>query len=688
MWRLTRHPVAAAAVRGLACASIWIASSADATSQGLKARILDIGLRGKVVAGAPATVRVEVSTDSRLSGTFRGQLAQPGENRPGLEVQGMPSAEARFLLEAGETRVLTAYLPDLTDRSCRATQLRWTVDADDGRRRLAGVAPVVCVSSPFSSVRELYLTTEPLFPRQPPSEAPEDLQSYAGYDRCLITGHDFFRLREEQREALLDWVALGGLLVLAAPLDNSPGTIGESLASRGSLLWRDGAGHELRELPRHLGLVRSIDRPLESLVMESRSRSPLYRLLSFAGVATPRDDGGVLRGLARAFAAEGSPPPPGAGRVGRSLTVVALLVLSIVGLGLRWISRPRGATAARVVTVVAVLLVLAPSLVFVATSSTRAGNVDRCASLQIHDRDGAFQSVWTSASLGGGGGPADPALSFAGGPRLLWNASRQAEDEDSLSTVADIDGRTRVEVGRRGLAADRLIAVGLGQLQPADPAWDVSGATAGDGPIRALRSYTRVGFVGPAGIVWWGSVRRGDRIDIGRLQWPDRPAFPAGSGSIDRVAALLYFQRYHEIGLLYSWGYEPRRPGSRPAVVLAAEPASCAVAVDAGGALEVEPMIHVQPLPGSDPAGPLPAVSEAALLRVQVPSVLLDRMGALGLELRPQAPYLDEQVPPVESASAADGFREIAFHMIGATAPGKGAVLGRWRRPAPRSAPR
>jgi hypothetical protein len=687
MWRLAEHPVAAA-VRGLAFVLLSLVATAAAAGPGVKARILDVGLKGKIAAGAPATVRVEVSAESRFSGTFRGQLAQPSESRPDLEVRGMPSAEARFLLEAGETRVLTAYLPDLTDRSCLATQLRWTVDADDGRRRVAGVAPVVCLSSRFSPVRELYLTTEPLSPRQPPSEAPEDLQSYAGYDRCLITGRDFGRLREEQREALLDWVALGGLLILATPLDSSPGSIGESLASRGSLLWRDGAGHELRELPRHLGLVRSIDRPLEWLVTEGRSRSPLYRLLSFAGVATPRDDGGVLRGLPRAFGVEGSLPPPGTGRVGRSLPVVALLVLAIVGFGLRWTSRPRAATAASVVTVVAVLLVLAPGLVFVAVSSTPAGNEDRCASLQIHDSDGTFQSVWTSASLGGGGGSADPALSFAGGPRLLWTASRRADDEDSLSTIADIDGRMHVEIGRRGLAADRLIAVGLGQLQPADPVWDVSGALAGDGTIRALRSYTRVGFVGPAGIVWWGSVRRGDRIDIGRLRWPERPTYPKGNGSIDRVAALLYFQRYREIGLLYSWGYEARLPGSRPAVVVAAEPASCAVAVDAGGAFDVGPTIHVQPLPGSDPAGPLPAVSDGAHLRVQVPSVLLDRMGALGLELRPQAPYLDERVPPVVSGSAADGFREIAFHRIGATPPGKGAVLGRWRKPAPRSAPR
>ncbi len=681
MWRPTRLPVATVAVPGLALAWMSIAASSLAASEAVRARILEVGRQGKVIVGATATIRLEVVSEARLDGVFYGRLAQPRESRSGIETDGMPAAEVRFSLEAGERRVLTAYLPDLTERSCRATQLQWTVAAVDGRRRVAGVAPVVCLPSSVSPTRELYLTNEALPFRQPPNEAPEDLQPYAGVDRCLITGRDFALLRQEQRETLLDWVALGGLLVLAAPLEGSPRLVGEGLATRGSLLWRDDAGHELRELSRHLGFVRSIDRPLEWLVVEGRSGSPLYRLLTFEGAAAPRGGGDSLRRLPRVFGLAGD-PFASVPRPRRMLPAAALLILSIVVTGSRWISRPRVATSAAAIAVIAVLLVLSSVLVYVAASSARAGNENDCARLDLHD-DGALESVWTSASLGGGGGPTDPALSFSGGPRLLWSAWRRAGDEDSLR-IAEKDGRMRVEIERRGLAADRLIAVSLGQLQPADPAWDLAEVTGAGGSIRALRSYTRVGFVGPTGVVWWGPVRRGERIDLARLRWHERLAFPEGSSSLERVARLLFQQRHREPGL-FARGYEARQ---RPAFVVAAEPPACAVAADAGGAFEVEPAIHVQPLPDADPTGPLPAEREGALLRVHLPNVLFDRMEALGLEFQPQAPYLDERTPPTVSGPAADGFREATFRMEGAPAAAVGLVLGRWRASAPRSASR
>ena len=683
MWRPTRLPVATVAVLWLALAWVSTAASALAASEGIRARILDVGLQGKVVVGAPATIRVEVVADAGFDGVFSGRLNQPREDRSRFEFAGMPAAEVRFSLEAGQTRVLTAYLADLTWRSCDATQLLWTVGSVDGRRRVAGVAPVTCLSSRVTPARELYLTTEALPSRLPPSEAPEDLQSYAGFDRCLITGRDFALLRPEQRETLLDWVALGGLLVLAAPLDGSPGTIGESVSTRGSLLWRDEAGHEARVLSRHLGFVRSIDRPLEWLVLEGRAASPVHRLLTFEGAAAPRGDGGALRRLPRLFGSEGD-PFGAVRRPGRVLPAVAVLLLSIVASGLRWISRPRVATSATVIAGVAVLFVVSSTLVYVAASSARVGNESSCARLDLHDDGGALQSVWTSASLGGGGGPADPSLSFSGGPRLLWSAVRRADDDDSLRT-SETDGRVRVDIGRRGLAADRLVAVNLGQVQPADPAWDLAELTGEGGSIRALRPYARVGFVGSTGVAWWGPVRRGERIDVARIRWPERLTFPEGAGSIERVARLLFQQRYREPGLLFAWGAETRR---RPAFVVAAEPAACAVEADAGGAFEVEPEIHVQPLPGSDPTGPLPAEREGALLRVHVPSALFDRMRALGLELQPQAPYIDDRTPPTVSAPGSDGFREAAFRMYGAPAAAVGLVLGRWRSPVPGGASR
>lgn len=683
MWRPTRLPVATVAVPGLALAWMSIAASALASSEGVRARVLEVGRQGKLLVGAPAALRVEVISEAGLDGVFHGRLAQPPASRSEIETAGMPSTEVRFSLAAGETRVLTAYLPDLTDRSCRATQLRWTVASVDGRRRVAGVAPVVCLPSSVSPTRELYLTTEALPSRQLPSGAPDDLQSYAGVDRCLITGRDFALLRQEQRETLLDWVALGGLLVLAAPLESSPGTVGESLATSGSLLWRDDAGHELREMPRHLGFVRSIDRPLEWLVVAGRSGSPLYRLLTFEGAAAPRGDGDSLRRLPRVLGSEGE-PFASVPRPGRTLPAAALLILSIVVTGSRWVSRPRAATSPTAIAIVAVLFVFSSVLVYVVASAARAGNENGCTSLALHGGDGSFQSVWTSASLGGGGGPTDPALSFSGGPRLLWSALRGVGDEDSLR-IAEKDGRMRVEIERRGLTADRLIAVSLGQLQPADPAWDVAEVSGEGGSIRALRSYTRVGFVGSAGVVWWGPVRRGERIDFAHLRWPARLAFPEGSSPTDRVARFLFQQRYREPGLLFAWGYEAR---PRPAFVVAAEPTACAVSADAGGAFEVEPAVHVQPLPGPDPAGPLPAEREGALLRVHVPSVLFDRMKALGLQVQPQAPYLDEKTPPTVSDPAADGFREATFRMEGAPAAAVGLVLGRWRASAPRSASR
>jgi hypothetical protein len=682
MVRVAGPPVALAAVRGMTCAWLSVVGAASTSAEGeIRARVLEIGQQGRIAAGAPATVRVEVSADTRLSGVFRGRLVRPREDRSDLETLALASTELRFLLEAGEKRVLMAYLPDVTDRSCRATQLRWTVDAADGRRLVGNVEPVVCLSpalfeSASFTARELYLSTEALPSRRTPSEAPDDVQSYAGYDRCLITGRDFGRLRVEQRNALLDWAALGGVLVLAAPLDASRGGISEDVVTSGALLWRDAAGHELRELSRHLGFVRSIDRPLASLVTDSRSQSPLYRLLTSAGGVSSATERDALRAFSGGWGPRAWRRYPEEDRVTRGLAAAALVILSILGIGLRRISRPRAATSPPVIMGAALLLALSPNLVYVATSTMRAGNEDRCANLLIHDRAGPFQSAWAYALLGGGGGRQDPALSFAVGPRVKWSAVRPGDDEDSVTAIADIDGRLRIEPERRGLGAERLIMVTLGQLQAADPAWEVDLTT--DEPavrsLRALRPYTRAGLVGPGGIVWMGSVRRGERIDLTGLRWPKLHELAEGDDLIDHVA-----------WRLLGHTYKPSPGAPYPTYVVAAAPDACAVAVDSGGAFGAQPTIHVQALPAADPAGWLPAEREGQSLRIAVPNVLLARMKALGRELLPQTPFLDGTRPASLSASAAEGFSDVVFHVSGAVAPGRpgeGVVLGRWLRPA------
>jgi hypothetical protein len=723
MWRRLGHTVAVAAARAAVCVSIALGAAGAAGAEGVAARIVEVGDGGRIAAGDPATVRVEISTGARLSGTFRARLARPREGRPDREMYGMPSAGVRFLLEAGETRVLNAYLPDVPEDSCSGVQLQWSVDDEDGRRLSEGVQSVVCIPSLSTRVRVLYLTGEALPSRRAPAAAYDEAQSYSGYSACFVSGRDFARLREEQREALLDWAALGSVLVLTTPLAPPGQGIDSLLASPRALLWRDASGREVREARLHLGFVRTIDLPLPSVA--GAAGSALYRLVTSDDPVAPGPDDRAFRSQPLAGPWDEITPSEEPGRVGRAIGAAALLLFLVVAGGLRWSSRPRVAAPAVVITVFAALLAVAPALVYVATSSVPTGNANECWDLVLHDAAGGLQSRWTRASLGGGGGRVDPVLSFMADPRVAWRAWRHADSDSSLRTELDTDGRVRVGTGRRALSSDRLLVVRRAEAGPNRPAWDCEGVATREGgltgSLRSRRAFARMGVVGPLGAAWLGSVRQGERIDLSRLSWPPARTLPSGTGDrLERVALhLLLKGRFFDgrsprsplpaarPAATYTGGRRPEEAASAvvgallesllqgtseddlvhasPLYAIATEAAPCSVAVSSGGVDGPPCTVHVQPLLTEDPvepAGSLPAERRAEMLHVHVPALLWDRMSAEGRALRPEVGYL-EASPPAVSPSAVDGFREVVFRVGGAPTSdrpgGRGMVLGRWR---------
>lgn len=685
MWRLLCHTVAVAAARAPACVSIALVATGAAGADGVAARIVEVGDNGRIAAGDPATVRVEISTGARLRGTFRARLARPREGRPDREMSGMPSAGVRFLLEAGETRVLNAYLPDVPEDSCSGVQLRWSVDDEDGRRLSEGAQPVVCIPLLPTRVRVLYLTEEALPSRRAPAAAYDEAQSYSGYSACFVSGRDFARLGEEQREALLDWAALGSVLVLTAPLAPPGQGIGSLLAPPRALLWRDAGGREVREARLHLGFVRTIDLPLPSVA--AAAGSALYRLVTSDGPVGPGPDDRAFRSQPVAGPWDEITPSEKPAPVGRAVGAAALLLFLVVGAGLRWSSRPRGAAPAVVIAAFAAVLAAAPAIVYVTASSVPAGNTDECWDLVLHDAAGGLQSRWTRASLGGGGGREDPGLSFAAGPRVAWRAWRHADSDRSLRTELDTTGRVRVGIERRALSSERLLVVRRAEAGPNEPAWDSEGVAPREegltGSLRSRHAFARMGVVGPPGAAWLGSVRQGERIDLSRLSWsPARPLPSLTGDQLDRVAGQLLFEGRFFDGwsLVYA----------SPFYAIATEASSCSVAVSAGGVEGPPCTVHVQPLRTEaplEPAGSLPAERRAEMLHVHVPAALWDRMSAEGFVLRPEVRYL-EASPPAVSPRAVDGFREVVFRVGGAPTSdrpgGRGMVLGRWR---PRASP-
>jgi hypothetical protein len=680
MWRRSCHTVAVAAARAAACVSIVLVAAGAAGAEGVVARIVEVGDSGRIVAGDPATVRVEISTGARLRGTFRARLARPREGRPDREMYGMPSAGVRFLLEAGETRILNAYLPDVPEDSCSGVQLRWSVDDEDGRRLSKGVQPVVCIPLPPPRVRVLYLTEEVLPSRRAPAAAYDEAQSYSGYSACFVSGRDFARLGEEQREALLDWVALGSVLVLTAPLAPPGHGIDSLLAPPRALLWSDSGGRAVREARLHLGFVRTIDLPLPSVA--AAAGSALYRLVASDGPVGPGPDDRAFRSQPVAGPWDEITPSEEPAPVGRAVGAAALLLFLVVGAGLRWSSRPREAAPAVVIAAFAAVLAAAPALVYIAASSVPTGNANECWDLVLHDAAGGLQSRWTRASLGGGGGREDPGLSFAAGPRVAWRAWRHADSDRSLRTELDTAGRVRVGIERRALSSDRLLVVRRAEAGPNEPAWDSEGvATLEEGLTGSLRSrhaFARMAVVGPPGAAWLGSVR----------QATDRPLTPGG-----RPPAL----RQHGSWLGVTRASCCSGPVLRrfcPSSTLRPSTSPPGLLLLRSGERGGVKARRARSRPATPPElrwsrqdRSLPSAERDA---ASVPAAIWDRMSAEGFVLRPEVRYL-EASPPAVSPRAVDGFREVVFRVGGAPTSdrpgGRGMVLGRWRPKAPQRQP-
>jgi len=671
-----RDALAAAPVRRAACVfAVAVAAGWPQAHAAAVVRSVEAGNLGVAAPGSPAAVRAEIAADARLEGTFRAWVElspRPWEPDLGPTLTGH-TASVSFLLEAGESRRVTAYLADLPEDACRS-DIHWSLSDAAGRPLAGGAEPVRCAPQ-----RVLYLTDAAVaFARRPPAAAFGEAQSYSEYQACLISGLDFAGLREEQREALLDRASLGSTLVLTAPLAPAGAELDRRLAAADALVWRDAAGRELREVPFHLGVVRTVDRPLPELARATDT--PLSRLLVSDGPVLPGPDESELRRHPFTRADWNVARPPSTSRVSGVVTTVGFAFLGLVLIALWSASRPRVATPAPAVWAVAAALALSPALAYLATASTRAGNDDECWDLVLHDGPGGLQSRWSRVSLGGGGGREDPLLLSPSSPKSIWSAWRVGDLERSLRVEEGADGRLRVGPGRRGLSCERRVVLQRAESSPDEPAWEAGDIAVHegrlDGSLRARRPLARLAIVGPPGVAWFGSVRSGERIDVSAPRW-SQPRWvwsPPSGTAVERVASDLWNIRFgtRHPALFYAVG---------------AEPSSWTITMAAGGEPPAPCTVHVQPL-GMDPpaelASAFPAEREAEKLRVHVPEVLRERMQARGLSFEPDTAFLETSRPPDASPDVVDGFREVVFRVGGAptgvsSAAGPGLTLGHWR---------
>jgi hypothetical protein len=688
-----RHALATAAVHRAAYVSVaLVAGSSPDARAAVAVRAVEVGNRGQVTPAFPAAVRAEISTDARLEGTFHAWVdvpPPPPGDRDLVPALSGHSASVSFLLEAGETRRVTAHLADLPDDACDA-HVRWSLADATGRPLAEGAQPIRCVRQ-----RVLFLTDAAVpSARRSPSAAFDEVQSYSEYTTCVISGRDFAALRQEQRETLLDRTSLGSTLVLTAPLATAGAELDRRLAAAEALVWRDAAGRELREVPLHLGVVRAVDLPLPELERALLPRppgnapeTPLGRLLMSDGPVLPHADESDLRRHPFRGVDWGWLRPPGdATGVSRVVTTAGFTALGLVLVGMWWASRPRVATSARAVWAGAAALALSPALAYLAAAPTRAGNGDECWDLALHDGPGGRQSRWSRASLGGGGGREDPLLRSPAGPRSIWSAFRAGDLERSVKVEEGTDGHLRLGPGRRGLSCERLVVVQDAESNPDEPAWDAGEIAVREGhlagTLRARRPFARLAIVGPPGVAWFGSLRLGERIDVSVAHWSE-PRLDWGRAAgppVERVASELWniqFGRRHP-ALFYAVG---------------AESSACTIATAGGGEPPAPCTVHVQPL-GMDPAaeltGVLPAEREAGALRVHVPEALRERMRSRGLSFVPDVPFLEASRPPDVSPDVVDGFRQVVFRVGGApsggvwSTAGPGLTLGRWRPAATR----
>jgi len=649
-------------------------------------RFVEIGNRGVARSGGPIGARVDVATDAPFHGTLTALWGSESRTTWGSRTT------LRLALEAGERRETTLLLlPGPTRLRAQPELVRWSL-ADASDRVLQGGEEVVRVEPPLAGdLDELYLTDLSLErSHRPPAEAFDNLLAYAGFDACLISGSDLRRLRPAQRQALLDHAALGGVLVVTAPVVSLGEFLDTALARREALGWADERRREAREASLHMGLVRTADVPLDELAASGEGGlSPLARLL-----LSPRPLARAQPGLLELerwvfrrapLSLSGTQPADAAWAASLLGTLAVLLVSAAV-----WVaSRPQSGAFGRLSLLVAAACVVLPLVTYLALAPVRAGNYDSRREIVLHDGHGPFQSRGTYLWRGGGGGAQNPAFDFATGPRARWEGTRE-DTGDTLELRQDLTGSVRLARRPRDLTVNRRLSVHRVEVQADEPAWDEQDVELREGRLVgrlfARRDFGRVEVIGRHGVFRkLGPVRSGDTLDLVDLGLS--LAGPAASGPQSPHA----WESAGSVPLLGEWaalGVEmaAKMAGARsgaPAFYLVAEEASPSVSPVA---VLDEPssesrVVHVQPLhavvsgkpagPDAGPLGDLPAEADGALLRVHVPEVMWAEMQPRGLRLIVSLPGID-QTPVAIASAPTGGFREVVFRPTagGGIAPG------------------
>ena len=507
--------------RGCLMLGLALTGRGSAHASSVAVRILEVGRGGHLRVGFPAPVRAEIATGERLEGTLEARLVQV---RPGLHPR-IPEtrvlshlARARFILEAGERRSVTAYLPDVpaSEGTEPGPEVHWRVVGSTLQVLAEGREPVR--DEPGAGRwRSLSITdAEVEEPRQSPRTAFDEALPYAQFTGAFVSGQDFAGLTPTRQRALLDWTASGGVLVVTAPSGPPGSFLSGDPTQEGAVVWSDETGHEAREMAEHLGFVRRVNLPLADLARPgSPERAAVARLLLSTGTLQPgtRESQFLRQELEQRYGwllRQGERGPHEPGRVvGWVSAVGALLLLLVLG-GIGWTSRPAASTPASVLLVGALVAIASPGLVYLALSRLRTGNVDRFWDLVYQDGMSPLQSRWTRAALGGGGGSADPFLEFSTGPRVIWSVEAGLSWEYGLQADQEPTGLLRVGMDGTGLTPDRQLTATRIELGSADPAWDEEEFRPDDalprGELRSRRAFDQVAVVGPPGV---GAFRAG-----------------------------------------------------------------------------------------------------------------------------------------------------------------------------------
>lgn len=628
-------------------------------------RFVEVGDGGVVFAEVALRATVEIATTEPFRGTFvlthRG-TPDASWTKGGRGVHWGDRTRLPLDLRPGTTR-LEVEVPSpngaySSEGRPPLLELVWLLEDSDGARLASGRE--VAHPEVAGALRLLRLTSEPGEGfRRAPEAAWETPRRYEPYATVLVSRDTLRGLRERQRQALADAVALGLTLVVTSPggADGfAPlGPPFDEALSHERVTWTGDAGEETRESRLLWGRIRRTtaaatppkgddERALASwmLLTAPRGRPDAHRIYipleGFWSGRLPERFRAARLGALSAYAA----------------VAVALLLLFVAS---KRFGRPPRLPVALAVAVG----LAAPAVVYGVLAGRRAGNSDWRFRVTVHDGVGPLACSGTYASRGGGGGSRPVSVSWEAPERGIV-----AVDSFPSLTFVPCGGRTRRATAATGFVAwFTFVHAFARSLHPPDPLWETDlrweeGRLIGT--LKARREVKDAWFFGltatDAGHV--GAVPAGGRVDVSSMA-----LFRGRPKSADAIPTL----RRAWMGRLGSWTIEVPRtywpvPDFGPSFLVSEEPTT-----DDGTA--------VYDYQGLRPAGaPEQGVEELpALVRGKEIHVLVPK----ALDLPEDPPFLLSSYPWTDhNPSRAGRFETAPDGNRRAVIEKRGGALERW----------